>query len=68
MSQKLTRQNRVICAAHQFVSRRVSVLIQERAELEEEVRQLRAAVQIWAAVAEQKRPVSAEHPSSDQAA
>jgi len=68
MSFNSTRHNRVVCAAHQLVSRRVSELIQERAELEEEIRQLRAAVQIWAAVAEQKCPASVQNPSSDQAA
>jgi hypothetical protein len=35
------------------LARRISELVRERALLEEEVLQLRAAVQIWTAVAEQ---------------
>ena len=53
MSERLTRRNRIVCAAHQLVTRRVAELMEERVQLEEEVRQLRAAVQIWTAVAEQ---------------
>ena len=53
MSAKHTKQHNIACAAHQLVARRVAELTRERAELEEEVRQLRVAVQIWTAVAEQ---------------
>ena len=65
MSQHVIRQNKMVCAAHQLISRRVSQLIQERAQLEEEVRQLRAAVQIWAEVAEQKCVMSRQSSSGD---
>jgi hypothetical protein len=47
------RRNHLVCVAHQLVTKRVAELIKERAELEEEVRQLRAAVQIWTSVAQQ---------------
>jgi hypothetical protein len=46
------RQARIACAAHQLITRRIADLAEERAQLEEEVRQLRAAVEIWTAVAE----------------
>ena len=53
MSETLTRRNGIVCAAHQLVTRRIAELMQERAQLEEEVRQLQAAVRIWTALAEQ---------------
>jgi hypothetical protein len=53
MPAKISKQHNIACAAHQLVARRIVQLMRERAELEEEVRQLRAAVQIWTSVAEQ---------------
>ena len=47
------KQHNSACAAHQLVARRIADLIRERAILEEEVSQLRVAVQIWTAVVEQ---------------
>ena len=48
-----SKRHNIACAAHQLVTRRIVELMRERAKLEEEVLQLRVAVQIWTAVAEQ---------------
>jgi hypothetical protein len=62
MPEELERKNRIAYAAHQLMTRRVSELMQERAQLEGEIRQLRAAVHIWTAVAEQTSLSSGRNP------
>jgi predicted nucleic acid-binding Zn-ribbon protein len=55
MMSKDSKDSKAIRTSTQYdpVSRRIGNLKRERAELEEEVLQLRAAVQIWAAVCRQ---------------
>jgi len=53
MAANVSKRHNIACAAHQLVTRRIAELMRERAKLEEEVLQLRVAVQIWTAVAEQ---------------
>ena len=65
MAANISRQHNIACAAHQLVTRRISELMRERSQLEEEVRQLQVAVQIWTAVAEQTSQLSAAGPGQN---
>jgi len=60
-----SKQYSVACTAHQFLARRIGQLMREREVLEEEVRQLRAAVQIWTAVVEQTALPAVPDPPPD---
>jgi hypothetical protein len=53
MMAKNSKSTRTSCTHYDPLSRQIGDLKRERAELEEEVLQLRAAVQIWTAVRRQ---------------